>query len=152
MQSQTKRRLDDLIREGAEKTKPTTGEYIFSEPDGEIYACAVGAAEHAISGKENYVGWLTRSLNTVLRQKRIPFTDWPDEAKQCLSESKVEIMRVIVEANDNGMSREAIAEWVGWLIDAQGYDLYVEMEQELTNSCDNDNSTEEEKRCVEAGQ
>lgn len=111
-----------------------------------MYACALGAAEHEFSGAVEYQGWLSQELDEVL-QTEVLFTDWHDELTDNLPGAEANLKACIVSLNDLAhVSRKEIAEWVGWLIDEQGYDLYVE----VTPDCENhDQENEEPEPAVE---
>jgi len=138
-------RLDDLIRKGSEITEPT--KYILFDSADDA-SCAVGTAmvgARKVKGlslpNEDYCTIPDKFYGIA----SISIDDLPDmeitkREEKFVSNGSIPLTTSIIILNDQkSMSREAIAEWVGWLIDEKGYNLTIDL------SPDEDDEEEEER-------
>jgi hypothetical protein len=98
----------------------------------------MGAAERGLTGADvmHSLDDAHPALQNLLRHTEVTFDSYP--SKSTIPDAKNTLARCIKWLNDDdGWSREAIAEWVGWLIDERDYDLHVYIEQ----------AEEEDERC-----
>lgn len=148
-------RLDDLIRKGSKDTKQIAGAYLrttINEFGSYTSACAIGAAEHALTGAE--VVYKAKDLNSVLRkmlnETEIPFHHTPTEA-DIGKTATMSLAEVIMALNDRcSYTREEIADWVETLIDEKGYDLTITVTDETDEICEERDAEPNPERTVAA--
>jgi hypothetical protein len=142
-------RLDDLIREGI-KISGRTNTVLVRNKEEEILSCAYGAAELGIRKKTNTLDSINsdiclhnanESLTKIAKNKEIAYKDFPKQVKDYNPQKDyLGLYEVVYSMNDYfRMSREAVAEYISWLIDEKGYDLTIDL------SPDEDDEEEEER-------
>jgi hypothetical protein len=99
-------KLSKAIRKGSEILPPCRGGY-FEIGEGEMHACALGAAFYAVC-KECSINDV--EVNRILKE------EWPELLKECvmpLTGKEVNLYRAIIRLNDSYCwDREKIAGWL----------------------------------------
>jgi hypothetical protein len=134
----SKYRLDDLIREGIKISDKIIADLVRRD-DGQIKSCAYGAAQLGLEKNEDLSNTndVISSLHNLHESLRLMSTTEvndehvPDSLSEYSPIGTVwTVYGIIYTMNDAvGVSRKAVAEYVTWLIDEKGYDLFVEIEE-----------------------